>query len=226
MAATPPGDTFERSRATQLVSDTGDRWHVGCRRLGVRHFARPGGGERCCALRVPRMRAADVISLYRALTAAGAPVWLMGGWGVDALVGRQTRPHHDVDLLVDVGDLERLRLCLVELGFVFKYAWDDEVRWIRDDAWSSPLEQPSAFVYGHADGREVDVHVVRQSDDGDVEMLWNAPYAFTAGGLRATGVIEDESVRCLSRELQLNAHTGYVLPVHHLQDVELLNERR
>jgi lincosamide nucleotidyltransferase A/C/D/E len=171
------------------------------------------------------MRGTDVISLYRALSAAGAPVWLMGGWGVDALVGRQTRPHHDVDLLVDVADLERLRICLVELGFVFKYAWDDEVRWVRDVAWSSPLEQPSAFVYGHADGREVDVHVVRQSGDGDVELLWNAPYAFTAVGLRATGVIDGVSVRCLSRELQLDAHTGYVLPAHHLQDVELLSER-
>lgn len=168
------------------------------------------------------MLAADAISLYRALGAAGAPVCVIGGWGVDALVGRQTRPHHDVDLLVDVADLERLRLCLINLGFVLKYTWDDEVRWIRDDAWSSPLEQPSAFVYGDAGGREVDVHVVRQSDDGDVEMLWKAPYAFTAVGLSATGVIEGQSVRCLSREMQLKAHTGYVLPAHHLQDLELL----
>jgi lincosamide nucleotidyltransferase A/C/D/E len=147
--------------------------------------------------------AADAISLYRALGAAGAPVWLIGGWGVDALVGRQTRRHHDLDLLVDVADLERIRLCLVDLGFVLKYTWDDEVRWIRHDAWSSPLEQPSAFVYGHADGREVDVHVVRQFNDGDVEMLWNVPYAFTAVGLHAKGVIDGQSVRCLSRELQL-----------------------
>jgi lincosamide nucleotidyltransferase A/C/D/E len=170
------------------------------------------------------MLAADVVSLYRALIAADAPVWLMGGWGVDALVGRQTRPHHDVDLLVGVADLERLRLCLIDLGFLLKYTWDDEVRWIRHDAWSAPLEQPSAFVYRHPDGREVDVHVVRQSDDGDVEMLWNVPYRFTAVGLRATGVIDGHSVRCLSREMQLQAHTGYDLPAHHLQDLELLDK--
>jgi lincosamide nucleotidyltransferase A/C/D/E len=170
------------------------------------------------------MDAADVVSLYRALFDADAPVWLMGGWGIDALAGHQTRPHHDVDLLVEVGDLERLRRCLIALGFALKYTWDDEVRWIRDERWSSPLEQPSAFVYGHADGREVDVHVVRQSKDSDVEMLWNVPYAFTAAGLRAMGVIEGHSVRCLSRELQLHAHTGYALPAHHVKDVELLDK--
>jgi lincosamide nucleotidyltransferase A/C/D/E len=27
-------------------------------------------------------------------------VWIDGGWGVDALVGRQTRPHEDLDLVV------------------------------------------------------------------------------------------------------------------------------
>ena len=148
---------------------------------------------------------------------------MVDGWvGVDALAGRQTRPHHDIDVLVDVANLERLRLCLIGLGFVLAYAWDDEVRWIRHDAWSSPLEQPSAFVYRHADGREVDVHVVRQSDAGDVEMLWKVPYAFTAAGLRATGEIDGQRVRCLSREIQLQAHTGYVLPAHHVQDLELL----
>jgi lincosamide nucleotidyltransferase A/C/D/E len=173
---------------------------------------------------IGQMLPADVISLYRALVAADSPVWLMGGWGVDALLGRQTRPHHDLDLLVDRANLERLRLCLMELGFTLKYTWDDEVRWIRDDTWSSPLEQPSAFVCGHNDGREVDVHVVRQSDDGSVELLWNVPYAFTAQALGATGVVDGEKVRCLSREIQRQAHTGYALPAHHLQDLHLLDE--
>jgi lincosamide nucleotidyltransferase A/C/D/E len=170
------------------------------------------------------MEAAELVSLYRALSTANASVWLMGGWGVDALAGRQTRPHHDVDLLVEIANLERLRLCLIDLGFALKYTWHDEVRRIRDDRWSSPLEQPSAFVCGHADGREVDVHVVRQSEEGDIEMLWNVPYAFTAVGLGATGVVAGQSVRCLSREMQLQAHTGYALPAQHLQDLDLLDK--
>lgn len=172
------------------------------------------------------MLATDVIALYRALDEAHAPVWVIGGWGVDALLGEQTRPHHDLDVLVDVTDLERLRLCLRGLGFPLAYLWDDEVWWISDEAWESPLEQPSAFVCAHPDGGEVDVHVLRLAGGGSVETLWNAPYGFTSEGLSATGTIGGETVRCLSREMQLSAHSGYELPAHHLRDVELLRGLR
>jgi len=169
------------------------------------------------------MGADDVLSLYLAFEAAGAPVWLMGGWGIDALLGRQTRAHHDVDVLVGDADLERLRLCLIDLGFGLKYVWGDEARWICDDAWTSPLEQPTAFVYEHPDGREVDVHVVRRSN-GAVEPLWNVPYVFTRDSLDAVGVIDGHPVRCLSREMQRTAHTGYAVAAEHRRDLELLDE--
>jgi lincosamide nucleotidyltransferase A/C/D/E len=39
--------------------------------------------------------AQDVISIYQRLMAAGIQVWLTGGWGIDALLGEQTRPHKD-----------------------------------------------------------------------------------------------------------------------------------
>jgi lincosamide nucleotidyltransferase A/C/D/E len=168
------------------------------------------------------MVAADVSGLYRELEDSGAPVWLMGGWGVDALLGRQTRPHHDLDLLVEVSDLERLRTRLEALGFEPQYLWDDECRWVHDDAWESTAALPTAFVYRAVDGREVDVHVIRHAIDGSVEMLWNVPYVFTAEGLQGTGTVDGVHVRCLSRELQLAAHTGYHLPPHHLRDRELL----
>jgi lincosamide nucleotidyltransferase A/C/D/E len=170
------------------------------------------------------MEAGDVLLLYRAFDDAGAPVWVMGGWGVDALLGKQTRQHHDLDVLIEVAHLERLRLCLVALGFALAYTWDDEVWWVRDDHWSSNLEQPTAFVYRHDDGREVDVHVIRMTEHGEVQMLWNAPYAFQSRGLRGAGSIAGHAVRCLSLETQLRAHTGYALPLHHLQDVKALNE--
>jgi lincosamide nucleotidyltransferase A/C/D/E len=37
--------------------------------------------------------AADASRIVGQLEAAGLVVWLDGGWGVDALLGRQTRPH-------------------------------------------------------------------------------------------------------------------------------------
>lgn len=42
----------------------------------------------------------DAAALYRALSDAGVSCWVVGGWGVDALLGRQSRPHKDLDVLV------------------------------------------------------------------------------------------------------------------------------
>lgn len=43
---------------------------------------------------------ADVHRVLDLLSDADVETWVSGGWGVDALVGRQTRTHRDLDLLV------------------------------------------------------------------------------------------------------------------------------
>jgi lincosamide nucleotidyltransferase A/C/D/E len=48
------------------------------------------------------MALAEVMRVLRALEAAGVRYWLEGGWGVDALAGRQTRPHRDLDIDLDI----------------------------------------------------------------------------------------------------------------------------
>jgi len=50
----------------------------------------------------------QVVDLFRAFAAAELRVWLAGGWAVDAIVGRQTRAHDDMDVAVDARDLPRL----------------------------------------------------------------------------------------------------------------------
>jgi hypothetical protein len=47
-----------------------------------------------------RMVETDVVEILGWLSAASVDVWLDGGWGVDALVGEQTREHNDLDLIV------------------------------------------------------------------------------------------------------------------------------
>jgi hypothetical protein len=42
--------------------------------------------------------ATDVLGILDQLDGAGLMVWLDGGWGVDALLGRHSRPHQDLDL--------------------------------------------------------------------------------------------------------------------------------
>jgi lincosamide nucleotidyltransferase A/C/D/E len=44
-------------------------------------------------------------------------VWLDGGWGIDALVGEQTRKHDDLDLVVAEGALAAAQTALLVLGY-------------------------------------------------------------------------------------------------------------
>ena len=170
------------------------------------------------------MRAEDVVRLYVDMEARGVHLWIMGGWGVDALLGRQTREHDDLDVLVDVRRLERLRERLCALGFAFRYVWDDETWWVHNTSWSQAEALPTAFVYGSRDGREVDIHVVRHQGKGRVTTLWNSPYQLTAAGLRGRGSIAGHPVRCLTAAMQRVAHTGYDLPPHHAADLTQLVE--
>ena len=47
------------------------------------------------------MAATEVVAVVAALERSGCRVWLEGGWGVDALAGRQTRAHRDLDVAID-----------------------------------------------------------------------------------------------------------------------------
>jgi Nucleotidyl transferase of unknown function (DUF2204) len=58
-----------------------------------------------------------VVTAMQALEEAGVKTVLMGGWGVDALVGRQLRPHADLDLLADESEFEVAIEILTGLGY-------------------------------------------------------------------------------------------------------------
>ena len=43
----------------------------------------------------------DAIEIINYASKIGVKVYLDGGWGVDALLKRQTRPHNDIDLFIE-----------------------------------------------------------------------------------------------------------------------------
>ncbi len=88
------------------------------------------------------MTGADVLHVIDLLEAAGVPVWVDGGWGVDALLGEQTRPHDDLDLALEHRDLVRFLQAMGDAGF----------RLLRDDG-------PFNKVLVDEAGRTVDYHV-------------------------------------------------------------------
>ena len=101
------------------------------------------------------MSAEQARAVYELLDRNGVRCWVMGGWGVDALLGRVTREHKDLDLLVLISDLPRYAEVVQHHGFERKLEWS-ESQPIDVDA----LHFDSAFVDAHPDGREIDVHVI------------------------------------------------------------------
>jgi lincosamide nucleotidyltransferase A/C/D/E len=157
------------------------------------------------------MTAADLGELLRELEGAGVEVWLDGGWGVDALLGRQHRPHKDVDLIPRVDDVPKLRRALAARGFSL--------------VQGSP---PDSFVLADGRGLEVDVHAVRFDSKGNgiYRMENGRDWIYPAGGFEGRGVAGGMSVRCLSPAAQVLCHAhGYTPVEKDLRDMELLRER-
>lgn len=167
----------------------------------------------------PSLSADVALALYSAFTGGGIRCWVMGGWGVDALLGTETRPHHDLDLLVHVEDLAEFLDLLVDHGFAQKLIWQAENRWIDVRG----AQQPTAFVQVDRGGRELDVHVIDIPEGGPPIAMCEVPWRFDRRSLTAAGFIAGTQVRCVSAETQLQMHTGYDLPAQHERDVELLH---
>ena len=63
------------------------------------------------------MEEQDVINLLVKLQSLGIKIWIDGGWGVDALLGKQTRFHKDLDIVIQQKDVAVLREFLEARGY-------------------------------------------------------------------------------------------------------------
>jgi lincosamide nucleotidyltransferase A/C/D/E len=163
------------------------------------------------------MSAEQAQAVYELLDQNGVRCWVMGGWGVDALLGRVTRGHKDLDLLVLISDLPRFAELVQEQGFTRKLEWP-ESQPIDVDA----LQFDSAFVDAHPDGREIDVHVIDLDPEGVITQFHTEPWPLPPNATSGMGRIEEARVRCVSQAAQIAMHTGYDLPEKHREDVRLL----
>jgi len=66
---------------------------------------------------------AQMLAVLDAVRAVGCRFWIEGGWGIDALVGHQTRPHRDVDIEIDGAFEEEVLAALRDLGYVIETDW-------------------------------------------------------------------------------------------------------
>ncbi|HEY4897073.1 MAG TPA: hypothetical protein VII01_13385 [Solirubrobacteraceae bacterium] len=144
------------------------------------------------------MPADVVLGVAGVLEGAGVRYWISGGWGVDALVGRATRTHHDLDLAVDAEHLDLAVRLLTDLGYA---------EWFSAEDPDESLGSYTAFQDNEVAGRVIDVHPAH---------LPHERLEF------ATGAIEGQDVPCMSATWQIESHSGYRPRRHHRADLGLL----
>jgi lincosamide nucleotidyltransferase A/C/D/E len=157
------------------------------------------------------MTVPDVHRLLDLFDELAITVWIDGGWGVDALLGEQTRPHADLDIMIKTADATLLRQALLDRGFVDVPTGDHS-------GWN--------YVMGDAASRLIDFHLIdlTASGDGIYGPVENGDMV-PAAALTATGSIGGRAVQCLTPEYQVNSHTGYKLADTDFADMNALHQR-
>jgi GNAT superfamily N-acetyltransferase len=126
-----------------------------------------------------------------------------GGWAIDAIVGRVTRVHDDLDLVVPLARAADIVEALRPLGFTERLD-----------------EPPARIVLSTPYDQRVDLHVVTPTERGMVQ-------AVPGGGrftyaLHAEGTIHGRTVRCLSPGVQVVTHSQYEPDEQDIADVSAL----
>jgi lincosamide nucleotidyltransferase A/C/D/E len=133
-----------------------------------------------------------VLELLSILRASGVTATLDGGWGVDPLLGRETRRHEDLDLVVALSDVPRIQAALRPVGFV-----------LHED------HLPVRFVL-RRNAEQLDFHtVIFDPEGGGVQpQPGSGSFRYPPEGF-VLGRVRGVSVPCISARVQVLCHLGY-----------------
>jgi lincosamide nucleotidyltransferase A/C/D/E len=150
------------------------------------------------------MNATTVLHILDLLATGGVQVWLDGGWGVEALLGRIRRPHYDLDLVLGLDDLARAVDLLVRDGF------------------GITEEELGRVVLVHAEHGRVDLHPVTFDPHGNGMQVQlpappAAPLVYPSDGF-VSGLILGRAVPCIAADVQVSVRLGYDRSEKHRQD--------
>lgn len=136
----------------------------------------------------------DVCEILEMLSEASVKVFLDGGWGVDALIGRETRTHNDIDLFVEKKDYCITISVITGKGYrevIMDYTTDSHTVW-KDD-----------------NGRIIDMHCFEYVEDG---ILYDG-YIFPSETFSGKGNIGNIEVSCI-----ITGRHGHHFHHIHIQD--------
>jgi lincosamide nucleotidyltransferase A/C/D/E len=151
----------------------------------------------------------EVLAIHDLMADNGVELWIDGGWGVDALLGRQTRAHGDLDVTLQKKDEQTFHELLGRRGYQEK-----------GETYARP------FNYGLVDdaGHEIDLHLIELDEHGNGIYGDDQGESFTAHSLGGRGTIDGREVRCIAAEDVVRFHSGYELTEKDFHDVSALCE--
>lgn len=153
----------------------------------------------------------DVTDFLALMDTLEIRIWLVGGWGVDACLGSQTRVHGDLDIVIEERDVPSAVAALTARGY--RPVARDDTR-----AWN--------FVLGDGHGREIDFHVIVLDEDrGGIYGPIENEEVWPAEALAGMGVVADRAVACIAPAWQVRFHSGYDVDATDWADVSVLCER-
>ena len=133
-------------------------------------------------------------------------VFLDGGWGVDALLGYQSRAHNDIDIFVEKNDYQNFIEIMKANGF---YEIKMEYTTLNHTVWED------------LKNRIIDLHCFEYTDEG--EILYDGD-CFPVETFSGKGRIEEIEVSCIEPYSQVMFHLGYEFDENDAHDVKLLCE--
>lgn len=165
------------------------------------------------------MSAGNLLKIRSELNDMGIDIWIDGGWGVDALLGRETRVHKDMDFIADKKFYGKIREFFFNKGYEVSDAEPDE-------EWHFIMEGPEGMV---------DVMMLNFLEDGSATYAPSASVgAFPDFAFDGEGEIDGAKVECISAEYRLLCltkaygvvgRTGYIFNEKDYNDLKALSEK-
>jgi lincosamide nucleotidyltransferase A/C/D/E len=200
---TDPEVGLARRSAKRMYGWTATLTQQIVRRTAARRVLELPAARRVADRMKVRVEADEVLSVLALLSAGGSSAWLVGGWGVDALLGEETRRHTDVDI-----------------------SFHDDSGLAVDQALASLTDAGYSRVDDDgAGGAIMPVRILLRNAVGStIELLPVSSQTITQDDIVA-GTVRGQAVPCLSAARQLDVHQGYEPRDQDRHDVALLCER-
>ena len=153
------------------------------------------------------VRESDAVEIILLFRSKGIQIYLDGGWGVDALVGFESRCHNDIDIFIEKQDKE----CSIKL--------------LKDTGYSETVMEyttPEHTVWRDENARIIDFHIFSRNSEGDFVF---ESQTFPKEIFTSIGRIGHLEVDCITPEWQVRFHSGYKLDDNDIKDVLLLCDK-